>query len=118
MIALPVDIIEPFHDFTIELDGLSYTFQIRYHSREERYYFSLYRLDGTPLQLGTKVLCDQSLLRGTTRRSLPGQIFARSNAIGNDSPPTLGELGSPSENVRVNLFYLNLAEVTTLVGPT
>ena len=114
MIALPIDTSEPYHDLSIELDGATRNLKIRYHARESRYYVSVYDVDGNAIQLNIKVLCDTPLLKDYARASLPGQLWAHSNTP-DSSPPELGELGLPSENVRVNLFYLSEEECAALV---
>ena len=113
MIALPIDTQEPFHDLSIELDGSTRNIKVRYHSRERRYYLSIYDTEGTAIQLNIKVLCESTLLKDFARDALPGQLYARSNSP-NADPPELGELGLPSDNVRVNIYYISAEECAQL----
>lgn len=111
MIALPVSTTEPFHEFDISLDGAVRTVIVRYHDRESRYYLTLLDSDGSYIQRGVKVICADGLLK--YRDKLPGQLVAIANGP-DDSSPAFGELGLPSDNVRVNLWYLSADEVRSL----
>ena len=88
--------------------------RVRYSLREQRYYLHVYNTQDEPVAIGVKVLCEKMLLKARQRVGLPGQFFAHSNTI-DASPPTLGELGLPSENLRVNLYYIPAEEYDALV---
>lgn len=115
MIAIPIDAAEPYHDLEISLDGQTVAIHVRYSVREQRYYLHLYDAQGDAIALGVKVLCEKMLLKKRQRVSLPGQFFAHSNTI-EKTPPKLGELGLPSENLRVNLFYIPAEEYAELLA--
>lgn len=105
-----IDRNEPFQESTITLDGVDYIFRLKYAQREDRYRFSLYSPDETPIILGVKIVCYFSLVRNSPAGGPLGRFYAISSEAADDSPPGLGELGTREDNARVQLLYLSPGE--------
>lgn len=80
-------------DFRVELDGVEYQFRMRFNSRDQGWYFSVYDLDGNPLVDGLKVVVNADLtLRFTVDGAFGGRLYVLD---GRQFPalPTFTDLG-------------------------
>lgn len=105
---------DPFWRQTTILDGVPYALEFSFSGRERAYYLAISATDGTPLAKGVKVLCNRPLLGAGRVNPLlpPGELVAA--AVGDSSPPGMGELGA---GLRVQLVYLDAAEARRLPLP-
>lgn len=83
------------------LDGTPFTLRFDWNSRTERWSFSLYLDDGTPLLLGGVLVAGVDLLRTVSDDLRPGGQLM----IVDFTEPTLDTIGN------VSLIYLNAAYV-------
>lgn len=84
----------------VDLSGTRWILKLLWRQRQDRWYLSVYREDGTPLALAVKVVCGRSLLRKTAAEDAPpGYLIALSD--GPDvTPAKYADLGQ-----RVRLWY-------------
>lgn len=78
--------------FQVELVGSTFTVELRYNDRDERYYLGLFDEDGAAIATSIKVVLDQPLLSRVTdpRRPL-GEFFAVDVGGGQPTLDTLGD---------------------------
>lgn len=101
---------DPFYDMLIDLEGVGYRVEFRFNQRNNCWYFDLSLEDGTELLKGIKIVPSIPLLSRFANRKIPaGILMAVNNAIDNDLPPGLIELG-PTERVQLN--YVTEEELT------
>jgi hypothetical protein len=100
-VEIPVSIDTPLYSQRVTLDGIEYLFQFDWNDRENRWYFSLFLIDGTPLATGIKIVANWPLLRRFTGETIPaGVLIATDISPMNGESPTYSELGG-----RVKFLY-------------
>ena len=63
-------------DFRVELDGAEYTFKMRFNSRDQTWYFSMFDADGGAIAHGLKVVINADLtLRATLPNAFGGRVY-------------------------------------------
>lgn len=99
---------EPFHDVTMNLDGVDYTLSFMYNQRIDQWFLSVRDSAGLPIVLGVAIVCDWPLLRAYNDARLPaGTLMCQSNVDTDKTAPGLGELG-PGR--RCALYYATRGE--------
>lgn len=96
------------------LDGRDYLLRFAYNEREERWYLSLYDEDELPVLQGLKLVANHPLLKAyRSNPDVPPGELVVADLTGDNSPPTLDELG---EGRRCELLYITAAELAELTN--
>lgn len=104
----------PFYAESVALDGVNYTLDFRYNTREDCWYLSIATYEGVDLVNGIKLVCQISLLaKWADNRLPPGLLFCMAGGKDN-SPAKLHDL---ADGGRCQLVYFPLSQVLTGVVP-
>lgn len=101
-LEIPVFASVPLYTERVTLDGVEYILGFDWNGRENRWYFSLSLVDGTPVTSGVKLVCNWPLLR-KVHSSIrpPGNLTAIDfSPFGGESP------GFDDFGIRVRLVYI------------
>lgn len=99
-LVLPTRVDVPHYDFSVDLDGRTYTLELRWNERAGAWFLSTYDAEGVPVVSGRKVVLYSPLLGHTVDpRRPPGELFAI-DTTGSDLDPGRYDLGG-----RVLLVY-------------
>ena len=94
---------EPLYTFDAPLDGVDYRFKVDYSQRADRWYLSIFDVEGTPLRQGIKISSGADLLRFlVSYANGPTGVLV---VTGGESPG-LFDLGA--EDRRCALIYVTL----------
>jgi hypothetical protein len=94
------------YEFGVELEGASYTIELRWNARDGAWYLSLYDSAGEPLVSGHKAVLGANLLgRGENPRLPPGLLTLF------DTSGTLVDPGQTELGGRVQLIYMESADL-------
>ena len=108
---IPVDA-DPIFKQRVTLDGEDYIFRIRYSQREDRYWMDLSDANEDPISMGIKLVINCDFLRTIVdERKPPGRLYCF-DYPGSDSPIKASAVNSCSFGSRIQLTYLDLAEIT------
>lgn len=100
-LVLPARSDAPLYDFTADLEGASYTFELRWNDRDGFWFLSLSSRSGEQLVTGRKVVLGANILgRATDPRLPPGAVLAI-DTTGQDQEAGRDDLGG-----RVQLVYV------------
>lgn len=78
-VTIPIRTLHPHFDFVVELEGASYTVELQWNDRAERWFISLYDATNAPIFSGATLVCNWDLLRRSVHpQRPPGQFFALS----------------------------------------
>jgi hypothetical protein len=87
------------------LDGVVYTLDFYYNTREDSWYFNLLDVERNPIIMGRKMVADWPLLqRSRSASKPPGELYVIDNS-GAGLDPSLDDFGD-----RVSLVYADEAE--------
>lgn len=79
----------PWYTFTTSLDGISYTLEVQYNVRSERWYMSIADAIGTPVVSGIPLLINRDLLAPYRTYDVPAGGMVVIDNTGADAEPTL-----------------------------
>lgn len=103
---LPIDASEKNYSVSTTLEGVTYTFVVRWNGRAGSWFFDLYDVDGNIIMAGIRILTGANLgRRCTDPRKPPGAIVA-SDLSGAGREATRDDLGT-----RVKLYYIPVADL-------
>jgi hypothetical protein len=93
------------------LDGEDFLLDFHYNSRDNHWYFSISKIDGTPVLSGLKVITNWYMFRtcGDIFLRPYGELIFLDNSV-IPSDPSLEDLG-----IRVNLIYVENSTLRDLV---
>lgn len=112
MIILPFVPSVPAYDFSVDIDGVSYTFDVRWNSRARAWYFDVLESDGTPIARGIKVVLGAYLGRGRLHDLFRLGVIVAHDTTRDGRDATLDDLGT-----RVEVLYVPVDElIGRLVG--
>jgi hypothetical protein len=81
------------HNFKVELDGAEYDFRMRFNSRDQGWYFSIFDGDGAAIVEGLKIVINADLtLRATQDNAFGGRVYVLDGRRFTANP-TLDNLG-------------------------
>lgn len=102
----------PHHSLQVELDGVTYTLDIRWNERDLAWYVELQDAEEQRLVAPRKVVLGFPLFaRFYTNPLVPKGQFMAVDTSNTDQEPTLADLGS-----RVQLVYVTAAEIAEIAG--
>jgi hypothetical protein len=99
----------PHYDLTTTLDGVSYTLEFRWNTRDSSWFMSIRLEDGTDVVNGVKVVVGYPLGFRSRHASRPPGMFQALDTSGKKQDPGINDLGA-----RVRLYYFDLAEVNAV----
>lgn len=100
-IEIPVFPEVPLYSERVTLDGKEYLLQFDWSDREQRWYLSISKADGTLIKTGVKVVANWPLLRKCVDvNQPPGVLMAVDLSPNGGEPPSLDDFG-----LRVKLLY-------------
>ena len=74
---IPIETVDPFFDFSIELSGKEYIIEIIWNNEEDFWTISLFTSDKTPIFLKRKIVANYDLFSFCSNPLLPdGQLLA------------------------------------------
>lgn len=103
-LILPAHHDAPFYDFSVDLEGRSYTFEIRWNARAGvagQWFITTRDADGVILCAGRAIVLGADLLGNSASEALPPGELLAVDTSGADEDPLLGDLGE-----RVLLTYV------------
>lgn len=112
-VALPLEPSVPHYDVGVALDGVPYTVEVHWNSRDAAWYLTLRDEEGDPIagMTGRKIVLGIPIgVRSRDSRRPPGRLLAV-DLSGRDLDATLDDLG-----VRVVVYYYTEAEVAEYVA--
>jgi len=98
---LPIDASVPYYSVDVVLDGLQYTFQVKYNYRDEAWYFNLLDAEQNMLVAGRKFVVGGSLFNGLVVEGRPPGWLVAMDSSSHDLDPTEDDLGE-----RVYVVYV------------
>lgn len=99
-LLIPVDSDAEFYDLTVDLDGRSYTFEVRWNARSLAWFIATYDGSGELLVAPRRVVIGANLLgRGADSRLPPGELLAV------DTSQTGADAGRDDLGTRVVIVY-------------
>lgn len=90
ILTLPVDQDAPWYQFTITLDDASYTIEMAFNTRAERWMLTLSDAVGTPVVASIPVLIQRDLLSPFRTLAVPPGYLIAGDTTGQQQQPTLG----------------------------
>lgn len=110
-VLIPIDTPPPpHHSLQVELEGVTYTLDIRWNERDEAWYIALQDAEEQVLVAPRKVVLDFPLFgRFFTNPLVPRGQFMAVDTSNTGVEPGLADLGS-----RVQLIYVTAAEIAGL----
>ena len=105
-LIIPIRSGVPHQLFEVELDGSTYTLEVRWNERASGYFLNISEAEGTRLLSGIRLVIDWPLLLRWRDERLPAGQFLLVDTSGKKQEPGLAELGA-----RVQLLYVTAAEV-------
>lgn len=104
--VVPCQLDRTHYSMQVVLDGLTYTMEFRWNTRDAAWFLDLATEDGTPVASGVRVVVGFPLCaRVTGANRLPGVLIARDTS-GRGIGPGLADLGD-----RVKLLYFTRDEL-------
>lgn len=91
----------PSNIFISSVESLTFSFRVRWNSREESWRLDIREVDGTPIVQGLKLAPNQNLTIGYEDARLPSGNFYILDTDGLGSRPTLESLG----DIQKLLYY-------------
>lgn len=89
--------------FDVDLDGVTFRFELHLNSRDGAWFLNIFTTDGTLLRAGLRLVNDWTvILRWRDFAVRPAGILLVINSGALTEPPTLGELGP---NAAAELIY-------------
>jgi hypothetical protein len=105
--TLEIDPTNSWQQIQTTIEGQDYLLELAWNTRDERWYVSLYKADGTCLVASVAMVVDFPLFRKTVGPDIPKGYFMAVDTAGNGA-----EIAAQEElGVRVQLTYLTEAEV-------
>jgi hypothetical protein len=104
MLPLRTDL--PHYLFSVELEGRTYTVELRWNERAAGWFLSLLTADEVPIVQGRRVVVGFPLLARTRDFRLPPGELEAIDTTGSGRDPGLTELGA-----RVQLMYTDSADL-------
>lgn len=105
-IEIPLPNSVPLFELQIELDGVTYSLELRWNARAGAWFAHLRDAEGGVLVMGRRVVVDFPLFSRTQKAGAPpGQLVAVDTS-GKQQDPVLDDLGA-----RVRLIYVTEAEL-------
>lgn len=87
-LTIPIDVIQPNHEFSISLDGVIFVMNFKYNFRSDQWSLMLKKEDGTVLVSAVPLVTGSSLLGRYPNDDMPaGDLFV-SDDTGNNAEPT------------------------------
>lgn len=111
-VVIPTVSGEPFYNITVTLDGIVYGFVFYWNTREERWYLSIFDVEGNSLLESVKLLTMYPIApyQKGYRNLFPGILIPLSST-NDQSPPGLHDFG---EDRRVQLVYYSQDEIDSV----
>ncbi len=105
-VVIPLRSDLPHFDLQVELEGTTYTLELRWNTRAEAWFLMVIDAQGeTVIRSGLRVVADHPLRLYEADRQPPGLLVA-ADTSGAGEDPGLHDLGA-----RVQLFYFTAAEL-------
>lgn len=112
MIIVPFIPSVPAYEFSLDIDGVSYTFDVRWNGRASAWYVDVLLSDGTAVARGIKIVLGAYLGRGRLHELFQLGVFVARDTSGDQRDATLDDLGT-----RVEVVYVPIDEaIGRLVG--
>lgn len=99
------------YEFSTDIEGISYTFDVRWNSRDEGWYFNLFEDNGAPIAYGLKVVLG-TLIGETT----PHNLFRLGVLVVIDTTQEGREATFDDLGTRVQVRYVPVAEYLARVA--
>lgn len=93
------------YDFTTDLEGSLYTFELYWNQRASAWFVSVADVDGQPIVSGRKVVLGAQLLGRAVRPAGPPGLLIAIDTSGASLEPGIADLGG-----RVQLVYFDSTE--------
>lgn len=108
MVTIPVDSTLAHQFFSVLLDGVDLTLDVRWNARAGAWMLAVSDADGVILA-GRRITAGGSLFGRVVSSRLPGGDLMAVDTSGDDTDPGAGELGQ-----RVELVYLTAADIAAI----
>lgn len=110
-VRLPIDQVSARFRFSVELEGVGYTFTFRWNNRDLAWFLDVGDGVGTPILTGLKVVINCLLLGRATSPLLPTGDFIAFDTEGRDEDAAFEDLGR-----RVQVSYFTREELDEIMG--
>jgi len=90
---MPVNSDNPFYTFTVELENVTYGFNISYNQRADRWFMDILDNEENVLLAGIPLLTGRDLIGRFKNPSLPPGWLVVMDTTGNDNSPGRNDLG-------------------------
>lgn len=90
IVTLPVDQDSPWFAFTTTLDSVSYTLEMAYNTRAQRWILSIGSATGSPILASVPIVIERDLLFGLRYLSVPQGILLAVDTSGQGLQPQAG----------------------------
>lgn len=91
--TIPNDPDEPFFAIRVTLDGITYSLDFEYSTREDCYYLSIFDASKVAIVLGLKLVPEIPLLPYLRARAVPAGELVVQSLTGKRHTPRFGEIG-------------------------
>lgn len=108
-VVIPITPDVPHFDFQVELDGVTYTLELRWNERDAAWYLSLLTAEEDPLVMGRKVVLDVPLWSRFKDPRVPRGLLVAVDTSQKGIDAGYDDLGR-----RVQLVYTPTAEIAGL----
>lgn len=107
--VIPLIPSEPYYSFSMGLDDLTFTFDVRWNSRGEFWVFDLYDSEGEAVQHGNVIMLGNFPLWRVSKANKPSGMFAVVDLSEEGTDATFDDIGT-----RVALYYYSREEFLAL----
>lgn len=105
----PTDPPTPHYRVSVQLDGATYLFDVRWNGRAGAWFLDIFTADETPLARGVKVVLGAVLARRVISERWPGGILVANDASGEGR-----EAGYDDFGTRVLVYFYTFEEIAEL----
>lgn len=106
MNVLPLIPSEPHYIFRTTLNDTQYSFDVRWNSRDQAWYFDMFDREGVSIVLGAKIVLGTYLGRRSTHDFFATNILVAVDESGQNRDAGFDDLGT-----RVNVYHLTSTEL-------
>lgn len=96
----------PAYDFSVDIDGVSYTFDVRWNDRAGVWYVDVIESDGAPVAYGLAIVLGAYIGRGRVHDLFQRGVFVARDTSRRGLDASLDDLGT-----RVEVLYLPIDEL-------
>lgn len=104
--TIPLDPTLTHYDLQISLDGVNYTLEFRWNTRESKWYMDVRTEEGDPIYVGLALVVDHPLGKRCRDTRFPSGVLVAVDTSSARQDPGIADLGD-----RVKLLYYEASEL-------